>query len=91
MARRRGGSSRTDNWLGILQARGVQRGILGSSRTWMWIAVGSFIIRRVRRFAGSEPQIVFRGELKPGQTLRIDHLTEIYNTTKRQALPARKR
>lgn len=85
MARRRSvvPSSRTDNWLGLLQSRGIQRGIRGSSRTWAWIAVGAFIIRRVRRLAGSEPTVVFRGELKPGQTLRIDHLDEVYGTTKR--------
>lgn len=84
MARRRASSSsRTDNILGLLQSRGIQRGVMGTSRSWMWIAVGAFVIRRLRRLAGSEPQIVFRGEIKPGQTLRIDHLDEIYGTTKR--------
>lgn len=84
MARRRAASSsRTDNILGMLQSRGIQRGVMGTSRSWMWIAVGAFIIRRVRRLAGSESRIVYRGELKPGQTLRIDHLDEIYGTTKR--------
>jgi hypothetical protein len=91
VARRRGGATRTDNWLGLLQSRGFQRGIMGTSRTWAWVAVGAFVIRRLRRLAGSEPEVVFRGELKPGQTLRIDHLDEVYGTTERQALPARKR
>jgi hypothetical protein len=84
MARRRSApTSRTDNWLGLLQSRGIQRGFRGSSRGWMWVAVGAFVLRRLRRLTGSEQTIVYRGELKPGQTLRIDHLDEVYGTTKR--------
>lgn len=82
MARRRS-SSRTDNLLGLLQSRGVQRGVLGSSRSWFWIAVAAWVLRRLRRVIGSEPELVFRGEIKPGQAIRIDHTTEIYGTPKR--------
>jgi hypothetical protein len=71
-------TSRLDGLLRYAQARGVQRGIRGTSRTWFWIAVGAWVLRRVRRFVGSETEVVYRGELKPGQALRIDHLTEIY-------------
>ena len=84
MARRRRSSSRTDNLLGLLQSRGVQRGVLGSSRSWFWIAVAAWVLRRLRRVIGSEPELVFRGEIKPGQAIRIDHLTEVYNTSKRR-------
>ena len=82
MARRRTGS-RTDGLLGFLQSRGVQRGFFGTSRAWFWIAVGAWVLRRVRRVVGSEPELVFRGELKPGQAIQIDHLKEAYGTTKR--------
>jgi hypothetical protein len=81
VARRRS-VSRTEGLLGFLQSRGVQRGIFGSSRAWFWIAVGAWVLRRVRRVVGSEPELVFRGELKPGQAVRIDHLKEIYGTPK---------
>lgn len=81
MARR--SRSRTEGLLGFLQTRGVQRGIFGTSRAWFWIAIGAWVLRRVRRVVGSEPELVFRGEIKPGQAIRIDHTTEVYGTSKR--------
>jgi hypothetical protein len=80
MARRN--ISRTEGLLGFLQRRGVQRGILGNSRSWFWIAIAAWVLRRLRRVVGSEPELVFRGELKPGQAIRIDHLDEAYGTSK---------
>lgn len=76
-----GNTSRLDGLLRYLQARGVQRGFRGTSRTWFWIAVAAWVLRRVRRAVGSEPEVVFRGELRPGQALRIDHLKESYGST----------
>ncbi|MGH9209264.1 MAG: hypothetical protein ACRD2C_01135 [Acidimicrobiales bacterium] len=70
--------SRTDRVLRMLQTRGVRRGVFGSSRGWFWIAVVTWGLRRMRRMIGSEPEVVFRGELKPGHAIQIDHLTEIY-------------
>jgi hypothetical protein len=81
MARRT--KSRTEGLLGFLQTRGVQRGLFGTSRAWFWIAIAAWVLRRVRRVVGSEPELVFRGEIKPGQALRIDHRSEVYGTTKR--------
>jgi hypothetical protein len=80
---RRGRSSGLDGILGFLQRRGVERGIRGASRSWFWIAIGAWTFRRVRRWIGSEPEVVFRGELKPGQAIQIDHLKEVYGTPKR--------
>jgi ribosomal protein L25 (general stress protein Ctc) len=34
--------------------------------------------RRLRRAIGSEPAVVYRGEVEPGQTIEIRHLTETY-------------
>jgi hypothetical protein len=69
--------SLTERGLRALQTRGVQRGVLGSSRGWFWIAVVSFVLRRLRKMAGGEPEVVFRGELKPGEVIQIDHRTEL--------------
>ena len=91
MARRRRGTSRTEGLLGFLQTRGVQRGVFGSSRAWFWVAVTAWVLRRVRRVVGSEPELVFRGEIKPGQAIQIDHLTEVYGTAKRGAIVRRRR
>lgn len=92
MARRgKGGASHTEGLLGFLQRRGVQRGVFGSSRAWFWVAVTAWVLRRVRRFVGSEPELVYRGEIKPGQAIQIDHLTEVYGTSKRGAIVRRRR
>jgi hypothetical protein len=76
--------SRTDRILRTLQSRGVQRGVLGASRGWFWIAVVAWGLRRARRIIGSEPEVVFRGELKPGHAIQIDHLTEVYGEPKKR-------
>ena len=80
MARR--SVTRTEGLLRMLQSRGIQRGFWGTSRGWLWVAVGAFGLRQVRKAVGSEPKLVYRGELKRGQSLRIDHLDEVYGTTK---------
>jgi hypothetical protein len=76
-------TTRLDGLLRFLQTRGVQRGFRGASRSWFWIAIVAWLLRRVRRAIGSEPEVVFRGELRPGQAIQIDHRKEPYGTTKR--------
>jgi hypothetical protein len=78
----RGTSSRTDRTLRFLQSRGVQRGVYGSSRSWFWVAVITFGLRRLRRVIGSEYDVVYRGELKPGEVLQIGHRAETYEGKK---------
>jgi hypothetical protein len=70
--------ARTDRVLQTLQRNGVRRGVVGGSNGWLWVAVASWGLRRLRRSVGSEPELVYRGELRPGQTLHIDHLPETY-------------
>lgn len=65
-------SSGFDRLLRSLQSRGVKRGLLGASRGWLWVAVASWGIRRIRR--SNQPQLLYRGKLKPGQTFQIGHL-----------------
>lgn len=62
--------ARVDRLLRTLQSRGVSRGVFGASRTWLWIAVASWGIRRIRRANG--PELIYRGKLRPGQTLQIN-------------------
>lgn len=73
-----------DRLLASLQTRGVRKGIFGSSRAWLWITVASWGIRRIRR--ANQPQLIYRGKLKPGQTLQISQLKEIV-----EAAPRRRR
>jgi hypothetical protein len=71
-------ASRLDSGLRFLQSRGMRRGVRGDSRAWFWVFVVVWATRRVRRAVGSEPSIVYRDELQPGQTIEIGHLTETY-------------
>jgi hypothetical protein len=73
-----GRRNRLDKGLAFLQRRGVNKGVLGSSRGWFWVAVATWGLRRVRRAVGSEYELVYRGELKPGEAIRIDHVPETY-------------
>ena len=70
--------NRLDKGLAFLQRRGVSKGVLGNSRGWFWVAVATWGLRRVRRAIGSEYELVYRGELKPGEAIRIDHVPETY-------------
>lgn len=70
--------SRFDKSLKLLQSRGVNKGVLGSSRPWFWVAVVTWGIRRARRAVGSEYELVYRGELKAGETIEIGHVPETY-------------
>jgi hypothetical protein len=70
--------SRLDRGLRILQSRGMRQGVRGGSRGWFWVYVAVWGTRRLRRAIGSEPAIVYRGELQPGDTIEISHLTETY-------------
>jgi hypothetical protein len=70
--------SRLDTVLRLLQRRGMNLGVLGRSRSWFWVFVAAFGIRRFRRAIGSEYELVYRGELKPGEVIQIDHRAETY-------------
>jgi hypothetical protein len=71
-------ASPVDRGLGFLQRRGVHRGIYGGSRGWFWVAVITFGLRRLRKAIGSEYDVLYQGELKPGEVLQIGHRTETY-------------
>lgn len=70
--------NRLDKGLRFLQTRGVNKGVLGSSRGWFWVAVVAWVLRRARRMVGSEYEVVYRGEVRPGEVLQIGHLPETY-------------
>ncbi|HEX5367267.1 MAG TPA: hypothetical protein VFW63_11480 [Acidimicrobiales bacterium] len=75
MAGRRRGLERG---LLFLQRRGLNQGVLGSSRGWLWVFVATWVVRRLRRAVGSEYEVVWQGEVRPGESLVVDHLTETY-------------
>lgn len=72
------GKGRIDRGLRSLQRRGMAKGVRGGSRGWLWVFLVSFGLRRLRRAVGSEYEVVWRGEVRPGETIRIGHLAETY-------------
>jgi hypothetical protein len=70
--------SRIDRGLRLVQSRGMRRGVSGGSRVWFWLFVAAWTSRRLRRAIGSEPSVVYRGEVHPGQRIEIHHLAETY-------------
>ena len=71
-------ASRIDRGLKLVEAHSSRRGVRGGSRFWFWVYVATWTSRRLRRAIGSEPAVVYRGEIKPGETIEIAHLTETY-------------
>lgn len=71
-------TSRIERGLVHLQRAGMRHGVFGSSRFWFWVAVFAWASRRLRRAVGSEARLVYRGELRAGETLRIAHRPETY-------------
>lgn len=74
--------SRFDRSLRVIQSRGMRRGVMGGSWAWFWVFVAAWTARRIRRVIGSEPVVVYRGEVKPGHTIEVGHLLETYGGKK---------
>ena len=52
---------------------GFTRGI-GGSRAWLAVGVTAGGLHMLRRAVKREPDVVYREELRPGQTLVIQHI-----------------
>ena len=71
-------ATRNERALLFLQRTGLRKGLLGTSKGWTYAFFGAIVLRRVRKAIGSEPEVVYRGELKPGESFVIGHLPETY-------------
>lgn len=60
--------------LAFLLRNGMRKGFLGGSRFWTIIGAGAVTARLVRRFLGSTPEVVYREELRPGESLVISNV-----------------
>lgn len=56
--------------VGYLRMRGMQRGVIGGSRTWLGVWVGLTAIRFLSKLL-SQPDQVERVQLKAGQAIEI--------------------
>ena len=67
--------------LTFLWRNAVQKGLFGGNRTWMTLFAVIGAAKLMRRMSGSVPETVFKGELKPGESLLISHLTTTFDDT----------
>jgi hypothetical protein len=52
-----------------LRSRGLTDGLLGGSSFWTVVGAGAWLIRALQWAAKREPEVVYRAELQPGETL----------------------
>lgn len=65
---------RTTSGGGLLRSAerlGINRGLFGGSRSWLYVGTGLWTLRTVRRLAQRRPEILLSEELKPGQRIVI--------------------
>jgi hypothetical protein len=52
-----------------LRSRGLTDGLLGGSPLWTAVGAAAWLIRALQWAAKREPEVVYRAELEPGETL----------------------
>ena len=55
--------------LRLIRSRSLSRGLMDGSRLWMALGVVAWLIKAYQWAVGRETEIVYRGELAPGETL----------------------
>ena len=71
MARRRATTGSRTGLLRSAERLGINRGLFGGSRSWLYVGTGLWTLRTVRRLAERKPEILISEELKPGQRIVI--------------------
>jgi hypothetical protein len=54
-----------------LSRTGLRRGFVDGSRAWMVVGVTATMLRFAQRVVADKPELVYRTELQPGETLEI--------------------
>ena len=57
----------------VLLRNGWRRGVLGGSRPWVIAGGVALAVRVLQKLVGSEERVVYSEELRPGETLVIEH------------------
>jgi hypothetical protein len=53
----------------MLRSRGLKEGFVGGSRLWMALGLAGWLVKAFQWAAKREPEVVYRAELEPGETL----------------------
>ena len=59
----------------FLWTRAVARGVFGTSRFWLVVAIFMGAVKLKDKFLNKGEELVFREELKPGQSFLVTNLT----------------
>ncbi len=57
---------------------GLRRGVFGGSRAWLVVGIGAGVAKLGYRALARQPEVVFRAELPPGQSIVIRHTTDTH-------------
>jgi hypothetical protein len=58
----------------LLRRTGFRKGVLGTDRRWLALWAGLSALGVLRRFLSRREDVVYRGELQPGESLVVEHL-----------------
>lgn len=53
--------------------RGWRQGVMEGNRSWLIVGGVALTLRLLQRMAGKEEKVVYREQLRPGETLVIAH------------------
>ncbi len=59
--------------LRVLSRLGLVRGLVGGSRFWTTLGAFAVAARLLKRLAGGQPKVVYRGQVREGESLLISH------------------
>jgi len=68
----------------ILRRNGLRKGLLGGSRGWAAVAVGTWGYTTLKRLARRDPVLVLSEELKPGERIIISNGVPTLGPSSRQ-------
>ena len=57
----------------VLMRRALAKGLLGGSRFWTVLGTLGIAMRVLKKVARDEPEVVYREQLEPGQSIVISH------------------
>jgi hypothetical protein len=71
MARKSKGTKKDGGLVKLAMRTGINRGVFGDSKGWLYVGTGLWTLRTVRKLAARKPEILLREEIKPGERLII--------------------
>lgn len=73
-----------DKLIGLLRTKGFQKGVVGSSRTWLGVWAGLTVARHLRKWLGKEEVVAERVVLGPGEAVEIRDTGRPWGKAKRR-------